>query len=62
MGDVGLEMDVGNGVYVNCTGEITIVFFYSVFLIHAGFFNVRKVAIFFLAGPFVDYVCFNCDS
>ena len=40
MGDVGLEMIVGNAVFVNCTGNMTILFFYST---SAGFSYVRKV-------------------
>ena len=49
-------MVVGNAVFINCTGDMAIVFFYSIFQTSAGFFYVRKVAIFFWAGPFVDYV------
>ena len=41
---------------------MVIVFFYSIFQTFAGFFYVRKVAIFFSAGPFVDYVLFYCDE
>ena len=58
VGDVGMGLVVGNAVFVNCTGDMTIVFFYSVFKTSAGFSNVRKVAIFFCVGAFVDYVLF----
>ena len=42
-------------LFVNCTSDMTIVFFYSVFQTSAGFSYVRKGCI-FLVGPFVD--CF----
>ena len=34
-------------VFVNCTGDITIVFFYSIFQTSAGFSYIRNVAVFF---------------
>ena len=37
VGDVGLEVVAGNAVFVNCTGDTTIVFFYSIFQISAAF-------------------------
>ena len=43
----GPRVVVGNAVYVNCTGEMTTVFFSSIFQTSAGFFYARKVAIFF---------------
>ena len=61
-GDVGLKVFVQNAVFVNCTGDMTIVFFYSIFQTSAGFSCVRKVAIFFWIGPFVDYICFRCGG
>ena len=57
MGDVGLGVVVGNGVFVNCTGDRTNVFFCSIFQTSAGICYIRKVAILFLAGLFVD--CFG---
>ena len=42
--DLGLEVVVGNAVYVNCTGDMTTVFLYSIFQTAAGFFYVRKAA------------------
>ena len=30
VGDVGLQVVVGNAVYVTCTGDMTIMFFYSI--------------------------------
>ena len=47
---------VGNAVYVNCTGDMTIMIFYSTLQTSAGFPYLRNVAGFFLAGTFVDYV------
>ena len=58
VGDVGLGAVVRNVVLVNCTGDMTIVFFYSIFQTSAGFSYVRKAAMFFWAGPFEDYVVF----
>ena len=56
--DVASGLVVGNATFLNCAGYITIVFFYSIFQTSAGFSYVRKVANFFWAGPFVDYVLF----
>ena len=58
VGDVGSWLVVWNAVFVNSTGDMTIVFFYTIFQTPVGFSLVKKVAIFFLAGPFVDYVLF----
>ena len=58
VGDVGIGVGVGNSVYVNCTGDMTIVLFYSIFQTSAGFSHVWKVATFFWAEPFVDYALF----
>ena len=55
---VGLRVIVGNAMFVNYTGDMTIVFFYTIFNTSAGFTYVRMVAIFFWVGPFVDYVLF----
>ena len=44
--DDGLEVVVGNAVFVNCTGDITNLFFYSIFQTSDGFFYVRKVSYF----------------
>ena len=52
VGDVCSGVVVGNAVLVNCTGDMTIVFLYSIFQTSAGFSYVRKVAIFFWEGPF----------
>ena len=46
-------------MYVNCIGDMTTVFFCSILETSAGFFYVRKVAIFFWAGPFLDHALFN---
>ena len=51
-----MRVDVGNVVFVNCTGDVTVVFFYTIFQTTAGFSYKRKFVIFFQAGPFVDYV------
>ena len=51
-------MVVGNAVFANCTGDMTIVFFFSIFQTFTGFSYVTKVAIFLLSGPFVDYIPF----
>ena len=56
--DVDIWVVVGNAVFRNCTSDMTVVFFYSIFHLSAGFSCVRKVAIFFWAGPFVGYVLF----
>ena len=58
VGDVGLGAVIGNTLFANCTGDMTIVFFYSIFQMSAGFFCVKKVAIFFWAGPSVNYALF----
>ena len=60
--DVGLWVVVGNAVYVNCTGYMTNMFFYSIskhlldFQTSAGFSYLRMVSIFFWAEPFMEYV------
>ena len=46
VGDVGFGVVVGNAVFINCTDDLTIVFFYSIFQTSAGFSYVRKIAIF----------------
>ena len=56
VGDVCPWMVVGHTVLVNCTGDVTVVFFNSIFQTSAGLSNVEKVTIFFLAGAFVDSV------
>ena len=56
MGNVSSWVVVGNAVFVNCTGDMAVMFFYSIFQTSAGFCCIRKVAIFFWGGPFVD--CF----
>ena len=48
--DVGLRVVVGNAVFVNCTGHITIVFFYSIFQTFVGFCYLIKVTDFFWTG------------
>ena len=62
VGDVGSGMVVGSTVFVNCTGDMTIVFFYSIFQISDGFSYVRNLADFFWAGPFIDKFCFIADG
>ena len=57
VGDVGLWTAVGNAVYVNYTGDITIVFFYSVLQTSTGFSSVRNAVIFFWAGT-IYRICF----
>ena len=49
---------VQNDVFVNYIDGMLIVFFYSIFQTFAGFTYVRKVAIFFWEGPFIDYILF----
>ena len=58
VGDVGSGVVVGNAVYVNCTGDLTIVLFYFIFQTLVGFSHDRKVAVFLWARPFVHYVLF----
>ena len=58
VGDIDSGVVVGNVVFVNWPGHMIIVFFYSIFQTSAGFTCVRKVAIFFWAGPFIHYVLF----
>ena len=57
VGNVGSGVVLRSAVYVNLTGDMTIVFFYSIFQTSAGFSYVRKDAVFFWAGPFIHY-CF----
>ena len=45
VGDIGSGVVVGNTVFVNCIGDMAIVFFYCIFQTYVGFFYVRKVAI-----------------
>ena len=59
VGDICLVMLVGNAMYVNCTGDMTIMFFNSIFQTPAGSSYVRKVAISFWTGPVVYYVWFR---
>ena len=47
VGHVGFGIVVGNDVFVNSTAFMTIVFFYSIFQISAGFSYVWKLVIFF---------------
>ena len=56
VGYVGWGVVIVNAVFVNCNGDMTNLFFYSIFQTSVVFFYVRKVAIFFLVGPFEDYV------
>ena len=58
MGDVGSGMVVGHTVLVNCTSDMTVVFFNSIFQTSGGLSYVGKDTIFFWTGPFVDYVLF----
>ena len=58
VGDVSSGLVVGKVMFVYCTGDMTIVFFYSMFQTSAGFSYMRKVALFFWEGPFIDYVLF----
>ena len=58
-GDVGFGMIVGYTVLVNCTGDVTAVFFYSILETLAGLIYVGEVAIFFWTGPFVANVLFK---
>ena len=44
-------------MYVNYTGDMTVVFFYS-----AGFSYVRKVTHFFFAGPLQTMFHFSCNG
>ena len=56
VGDVGSGMFVGNTVFVNYTGDMIIVFFYSIFQNSSGISYVGKVTIFFWTGPFLHCV------
>ena len=47
VGDVCLGMIVGHTVLVNCTGDMTAVFFYSILETLTGLTYVGKVAVFF---------------
>ena len=60
--DVGLGVVVAKAAFVNCSGDMTIVFYSSIFQTYTGFFYVRKVAFSFWAGPLVDYVLFHSDE
>ena len=46
VGDVGLGVLVENAVHVNCTGDMIIVFFYSIFQTSTRFSYVKKVAMY----------------
>ena len=48
VGDVSFRVVFRNAVLLNCTCEMTIVFFYYSFQTSPGFSYVRKVAIFFM--------------
>ena len=54
--------DVGSGMLVGNTGNMTIVYLYSIFQTSAGLSYVRKIAIFFCAVPFIEYVYFTWDG
>ena len=58
VGDVGLWVVVANAAFVNCSGDMTIVLFYSIFKTSAGYSYVRQFAIFFWPGLFVHYALF----
>ena len=62
VGDDGFRVIVGNALYVNCNGDLINTLFHSIFQTSAWFSNEWKVIIFFLAGPFVDYILFLCDD
>ena len=55
--DVGSGEFVGNVMFVNCTKDMTIVFFYSIFQTSAGFSYARKVAS-YLLGRTICRLCF----
>ena len=59
VGYVHSGMVIENAVFVNCTGNMIIVFFYPIFQTSTGFSCAQKVVIFFWAGPFVDYSLFQ---
>ena len=52
VGDVCSGMVVGNTVLVNCSGDMTVLFFYSIFKTSVVLPYVGKVAIFFSTKPF----------
>ena len=54
--DVGSRVVVGNTVHVNCTDNMTSVFFFSIFQTSAEFSCERKDTIFIWAVPFADCV------
>ena len=56
VGDVGFGFVVGNVMFVNCTGDMAIVFFYSYFPNICWILLCRKGCNFLWAGPFVDFV------
>ena len=58
VGDIYSGVVIGNDVFVNCTGDITIVLFYSIFLNICWIILCEKSYNFLWAGPFVDYVLF----
>ena len=45
--DTGSGVVVGNAVFVNCTGDMNIVFCYSIFQTSGGFPYLKKITIFF---------------
>ena len=49
VGYFGIGVVILNVVFVNCTGDMSIMFLYSIFQTSAGISCVRKVAIFFWA-------------
>ena len=52
-------MVVGKAVNVDCSGDLTIVFFHSVFQTSAGFFLSKKDCNFLLG---MTIFCFSCDE
>ena len=60
VGGVGSGVIVGNAMYVNCTGDMTIVFFHCLFQTSAPFSYVRRVAISFWV-YLQTMFCFSCD-
>ena len=59
VGDVGFGMIVRHTVLINCTGDMTAVFFNSILKASAGLSYVGMVTIFFWTGPFVGNVSFK---
>ena len=59
MGYVVFEMIAGYTVLVNCTGDMTAVFFDSILSASAGLTYVGEVAVFIWTGLFVDNALFK---